>query len=126
VRRLIEMIDRRVGFVPLPRERCCDDCFSEYPFMGWFLWEEIHFLKLLEKYHAKSDSVKKSDIFFKTVVCLNSSEKGWTIPFVHRCWHYERCQAILKPDTKAVSSLKVFTVAEILFNLFLTDTNTQL
>ena len=29
---------------------------------------EVHFLKSLEKYHAESDTAKKSDIFFKTVV----------------------------------------------------------
>jgi N12 class adenine-specific DNA methylase len=29
---------------------------------------EVHFLKSLEKYHTESDTAKKSDIFFKTVV----------------------------------------------------------
>ncbi len=29
---------------------------------------EVHFLKSLEKYHAESDTAKKSDVFFKTVV----------------------------------------------------------
>jgi hypothetical protein len=60
----------------------------------------------------------------ENVAKLYSSEKGWTIPFVHRCWHYEPFKAILTPDTRAISPLKVFSVAEILFNRFLTNTKT--